>query len=100
MLAVVVPTDLAAAPPENPAETPHLVPDALKEWELMFTQPRMIRCKKCKRVFSDYADHCPDCHAKSPRGWVGFIVPILSVVIAIIAIAWTLYVWRYQAPKP
>lgn len=57
----------------------------------MFTQPRMIRCRKCKRIYSDYADHCPECYTKSPRGWVGFIVPILSVAIAIIVIAWTVY---------
>jgi hypothetical protein len=57
----------------------------------MFTQPRMIRCKKCKRVFSDYADRCPECHAKTPRGWIGIIVPILCVMIAIGAIVLALY---------
>ena len=57
----------------------------------MFTQPRIIRCKKCKRVFSDYADHCPECHAKTPRGWIGVIIPLLCVVIAIAAIALTIY---------
>ena len=57
----------------------------------MFTQPRIIRCKKCKRVFSDYADHCPECHAKTPRGWIAFIIPILCVVIAIAVIALTIY---------
>jgi hypothetical protein len=57
----------------------------------MYTQPRIVRCRRCKRVFSDYADHCPDCHAKTKRGWVGLIVPILCVLIAVIVIAWTIY---------
>ena len=57
----------------------------------MFTQPRIIRCKRCKRVFSDYADHCPECHAKTPRGWIGLIIPVLCVVIAIAVIALTIY---------
>ena len=57
----------------------------------MFTQPRIIRCKKCKRVFSDYADHCPECHAKTPRGWIAVVIPILCVVIAIGVIALTIY---------
>ncbi len=57
----------------------------------MFTQPRIIRCKKCKRVFSDYADHCPECHAKTPRGWIGLVVPALCVIAAIGAIALMLY---------
>ena len=61
----------------------------------MFTQPRMIRCKRCKRVFSDYADHCPECHTKSPRGWVGFIVPILCVLIAIAAFLAKYWVFQY-----
>jgi RNA polymerase subunit RPABC4/transcription elongation factor Spt4 len=50
----------------------------------------MIRCKRCNRIFSNYADHCPDCHRRSKRGWVKFIVPILSVAIAVGAIVLTL----------
>ena len=58
----------------------------------MFTQPRIIRCKKCKRLFSDYADYCPECQTKTSRGWAGIVMPIICVLIAIIVIAWTLYI--------
>ena len=53
----------------------------------MFAKPKMIRCKRCKRPFSDYADECPECHTKTPRGWIGIIVPALCVILAIAAIA-------------
>ena len=42
-------------------------------------------------MFSDYADHCPECHAKTPRGWIGLVIPVLCVVIAIGVIALTIY---------
>ena len=57
----------------------------------MFTQPRIIRCKNCKRPFSDYADHCPECQTKTPRGWIGLVFPVVCVLVAIIVIALTLY---------
>lgn len=38
LIALLAAANLSAAPPEKPVETPLLVPDALKEWELMFTQ--------------------------------------------------------------
>lgn len=57
----------------------------------MYTHPRIIRCKKCKRLFSDYADHCPECETKTPRGWLGTMMPIVCVLLAIAAIAWTIY---------
>ncbi len=57
----------------------------------MFTQPRIIRCKSCKRLFSDYADHCPECQTKTPRGWAGVVVPIVCVLVALLVIALTIY---------
>ncbi|MEO6740713.1 MAG: hypothetical protein ABIP20_10700 [Chthoniobacteraceae bacterium] len=57
----------------------------------MFIESRVIRCRKCKRLFSDYADACPECQTKTPRGWVGVVLPVVCVVIAIIVIAWTIY---------
>ena len=57
----------------------------------MFSQPSIIRCKKCKRLFSNYADHCPECQRKTPRGWAGVVIPIICVLVAIIVIALTIY---------
>jgi len=65
----------------------------------MFTQPRIIRCKKCKRPFSNHADYCPECHAKTPRGWLGVIIPVLCVVTALILIAWTIYLLTNRPPE-
>ena len=65
----------------------------------MYTQPRIIRCKKCKRLFSDYADHCPECKTKTPRGWLGTVMPIVCVLLAIAVIAWTIYSLA-QSPGP
>ena len=65
----------------------------------MYTQPRIIRCKKCKRLFSDYADHCPECETKTPRGWLGAVMPIVCVLLAIAVIAWTIYSLA-QSPGP
>ena len=65
----------------------------------MFTKPKIIRCKKCKRVFSDYADNCPECHAKTPRGWIGIAIPIICVVLAIAVLALTIYFLTSRPPE-
>ena len=65
----------------------------------MFTQPRIIRCRKCKRLFSDYADHCPECQTKTPRGWIGAVLPVICVLVAIAVIAWTIY-FMANRPEP
>ena len=57
----------------------------------MFSQPKIIRCKKCKRPFSNIADHCPECHTKTPRGWLAIIIPVVCVVAAIAVLGLTLY---------
>ena len=57
----------------------------------MFLQTKIIRCKKCKRPFSNHADHCPECHAKTPRGWLRIIVPVVCVVAAIVVLGLTIY---------
>lgn len=57
----------------------------------MHDGPKIIRCKKCKRVFSNYADHCPECGTKTSRGWMGLIIPILCVLIALAVLVWTIY---------
>lgn len=66
----------------------------------MFTQPKIIRCKRCKRLFSNYADHCPECHAKTPRGWAGVVIPIFCVLIAIVVIAWTIFILSKRTDYP
>jgi hypothetical protein len=55
----------------------------------VFTGPKIVRCKKCKRLFSDYADRCPECHTKTPRGWARAIIPLICIAIALAALAWT-----------
>jgi RNA polymerase subunit RPABC4/transcription elongation factor Spt4 len=62
----------------------------------MFFSAKVIRCKKCKRVFSNIADHCPECYTKTPRGWAATIVPTLCIIIAIVVIAWTLYALSHR----
>ena len=57
----------------------------------MYTQPRIIRCRKCKRLFSDYADHCPECETKTPRGWFSAVLPTVCVLLALAVIAWTIH---------
>ena len=57
----------------------------------MFWSAKIIRCGKCKRLFSNMAPSCPECHARAPRGWVSAVVPAVCVVLAIILLAWTLY---------
>ena len=57
----------------------------------MFFSQKVIRCKKCKRLFSNFADNCPECHAKTPRGWLVVVIPIVCVVIAIAVLGLTIY---------
>ena len=53
---------------------------------------QIIRCKVCKRLFSDLSDCCPDCHRRSPRGWMQLLLIVGSIIVAAIAIAVTLVV--------
>jgi len=62
----------------------------------MFGQQRMIRCKKCKRLFSNYADDCPECHTRTRRGWYGIIIPIVCVILAIAAIALAIHFLNHR----
>ena len=57
----------------------------------MFSSQRIVRCKKCKRLFSNYADNCPECLTKTPRGWISLVLPIVCVVIAIVVLLWTIH---------
>jgi len=57
----------------------------------MFSTVKVIRCRNCKRLFSNYAHSCPECQTRTQRGWVSVVVPAVCVVLAIIALAWTIY---------
>jgi uncharacterized paraquat-inducible protein A len=52
---------------------------------------KLIRCKSCHRIFPEDAGKCPDCHRKSPRARVYFFTKVLCVLIAIAALALTIY---------
>lgn len=57
----------------------------------MFWSAKIIRCGNCKRLFSNFASYCPECQTRTPRGWAGIVVPAVCIALAIIALAWTIY---------
>jgi RNA polymerase subunit RPABC4/transcription elongation factor Spt4 len=65
---------------------------------IMFVSPRVIRCKKCTRLFSNYADKCPDCLARSPRGWVKVLAPVIAIAVSVATIAWIIQVLQSSQP--
>jgi predicted amidophosphoribosyltransferase len=64
----------------------------------MLVRSTVIRCKKCTRLFSSYADNCPDCLARSPRGWVKLLAPILAIAVALATILWIIQVLQTATP--
>jgi uncharacterized OB-fold protein len=64
----------------------------------MFVRATVIRCKKCTRLFSSYADHCPECRARSPRGWVKVLAPVIAIAITLATIAWIIQVLQTATP--
>ncbi|MEO6785198.1 MAG: hypothetical protein ABI318_03605 [Chthoniobacteraceae bacterium] len=66
----------------------------------MFSTPKVIRCRNCKRLFSNFADECPECHTRTTRGWIGIVVPAVCVVVAIIALAWTIHMLANRPAIP
>ena len=66
----------------------------------MFFSAKVIRCKKCKRLFSNFADNCPECMTKTPRGWLSTVVPIVCIVIALAALWWTIHFLANRPQDP
>ena len=50
----------------------------------------LVRCKKCRRPFATSADVCPDCGQRSPRGARNYVIKVVSVILAAMALTATL----------
>lgn len=46
----------------------------------------VIKCERCRRPFGSYAKRCPDCGWRSPYWVRSFVIRVISIVGAVVAL--------------